>query len=94
MPESTSQTTRFVGPEGRAVEATFDGGRLTSDGGIAFVEADQALGLCTALAACVRSGSTARSSTAWPPWYANRCSRLPAAMPIRTMPICCAPIRC
>lgn len=54
MTESTSASTCFAGPEGRSVEATFDGGRLTSDGGIPWlVEADQALGLCKALAMCV-----------------------------------------
>ena len=34
--------------------ATFDGGRLTSDGGLPWLgEADAALGLCEALAACI-----------------------------------------
>lgn len=54
MAESTRPSTQFAGPDGRIVEATFDGGRVTSDGGIPWlVEADQALGLCKALAACV-----------------------------------------
>jgi hypothetical protein len=36
------------------LSATFDGGRLTSDGGLPWLgEADAALGLCEALAACV-----------------------------------------
>ena len=36
------------------LSATFDGGRLTSDGGLPWLgEADTALGLCEALAACI-----------------------------------------
>jgi len=39
---------------GLALEAAFDGGRLTSDGGLPWLaEADRALGLCAALAACI-----------------------------------------
>src|SRR5579862_1872755 len=37
-----------------ALEATFDGGRLTSDGGLRWLaEAEAATGICAALAACV-----------------------------------------
>lgn len=37
-----------------ALEATFDGGRLTSDGGLPWLaEAEEAVGVCAALAACV-----------------------------------------
>jgi len=37
-----------------ALEATFDGGRLTSDGGLPWLaEAEAALGICAAFAACV-----------------------------------------
>jgi len=37
-----------------ALEATFDGGRLTSDGGLPWLaEAERATGICAALAACV-----------------------------------------
>jgi hypothetical protein len=36
------------------LSTTFDGGRLTSDGGLPWLgEADTALGLCEALAACI-----------------------------------------
>ena len=37
-----------------ALDVTFDGGRLTSDGGLPWLaEADTALGLCEAFAACI-----------------------------------------
>ncbi len=37
-----------------ALEAAFDGGRLTSDGGLPWLaEAEGAVGVCAALAACV-----------------------------------------
>lgn len=49
----------------RPLEARFDAGRLTSDGGLPWLaRADQALGLCAALAACVpewRRGSVRHS---------------------------------
>jgi Transposase DDE domain group 1 len=54
MPESTSATVRFEGPLGLPLEAAFDAGRLTSDGGLPWLaEADESLGLCEALAADV-----------------------------------------
>jgi hypothetical protein len=52
MPESTSATLRFEGLSGLPLEAAFDAGRLTSDGGLPWLaEADRELGLCEALAA-------------------------------------------
>jgi hypothetical protein len=55
MPESTIPTVAFDTPAGVPLVAAFDGGRLTSDGGLPWLaEADAALGLCPALAACVR----------------------------------------
>ncbi len=54
MPESATSPLRFAVPVALAVEADFLGGRLTSDGGLAWLEeADRALGLCAALAAAV-----------------------------------------
>ncbi len=45
---------RFATPTGAPLHAAFDGGRLTSDGGLPWLaEADTALGLCDALAACI-----------------------------------------
>jgi hypothetical protein len=53
MRESTSAL-RFEGLAGLPLETAFDAGRLTSDGGLPWLaEADEALGLCAALAACV-----------------------------------------
>jgi len=45
---------RFAGTEPLPLEACFDGGRVTSDGGLAWVrEADTALGVCVAFGALV-----------------------------------------
>ena len=44
----------FSAPIGGALTARFDAGRLTSDGGLPWLEqADRALGVCAALAACI-----------------------------------------
>jgi hypothetical protein len=54
MPDATIPTLRFDTPLGLPLDAAFDAGRLTSDGGLPWLaEADQALGLCDALAACI-----------------------------------------
>ena len=53
MSQSTP-TLRFATRAGVPLAAAFDGGRLTSDGGLPWLaEADAALGLCDALAACI-----------------------------------------
>jgi len=52
--QSTSPVLRFETGSGLPLEAAFDAGRLTSDGGLPWVsEADRALGLCEALAGCI-----------------------------------------
>src|SRR5436190_17132187 len=54
MPKSTNAAIRFESSVGPALEAAFDAGRATSDGGLPWLaEADRALGLCAALAVCV-----------------------------------------
>jgi hypothetical protein len=54
MSQSTTAPIRFDTPVGAPLAAAFDAGRLTSDGGLPWLaEADAALGLCDALAACV-----------------------------------------
>src|SRR5215208_1307219 len=54
MSEPTMPTLRFATPAGVPLEAAFDGGRLTSDGGLPWLaEADTDLGLCAALAAVI-----------------------------------------
>jgi hypothetical protein len=54
MADSTTPAYRFDTLAGLALAAAFDGGRLRSDGGLVWLaEADRALGLCAALAACV-----------------------------------------
>jgi hypothetical protein len=51
MPQSAIPVYRFPMPATLPLEASFDGGRLTSDGGLPWLEqADAALGLCAALA--------------------------------------------
>src|SRR5919202_6462132 len=52
--QSATPTYTFASSTALALEAAFDGGRLTSDGGLPWLaEADHALGLCRALAACI-----------------------------------------
>jgi hypothetical protein len=52
--QSATPTYTFASATALALEAAFDGGRLTSDGGLPWLlEADRALGLCHALAACI-----------------------------------------
>jgi hypothetical protein len=54
MVESTRGTVRFRTAVGVPLEAAFDAGRLTSDGGLPWVaEADRSLGLCDLLAGCI-----------------------------------------
>jgi Transposase DDE domain group 1 len=54
MFQSTRSRVRFGVPLPVPLEATFDAGRLTSDGGLVWLaRADQALALCAALARCV-----------------------------------------
>src|ERR687886_783244 len=54
MAYSATGLHRFGTSVGLPLEAAFDAGRLTSDGGLPWLAAaDQALGLCAALAACV-----------------------------------------
>jgi hypothetical protein len=54
MSHPTTPPLRFDTPTGLPLEAGFDAGRLTSDGGLPWLaEADGALGLCATLAACI-----------------------------------------
>jgi hypothetical protein len=53
-PQSATPTYTFATSTALALEATFDGGRLTSDGGLPWLaEAEDEVGICAALAACV-----------------------------------------
>ena len=53
-PQSATPAYTFATATGLALEACFDGGRLTSDGGLPWLaEAEDAVGVCAALAACV-----------------------------------------
>ena len=54
MDDYATTATHFATRTGLALEATFDGGRLTSDGGLTWLaEADAELGVCERLAAHV-----------------------------------------
>jgi hypothetical protein len=54
MSQSATPVYRFSGSNPLPLEASFDGGRLTSDGGLPWLEqADAALGLCAAFAASI-----------------------------------------
>jgi Transposase DDE domain group 1 len=51
---ATQEKMRFETHSALALEAAFDGGRLTSDGGLVWLaEADEELGLCDAISECV-----------------------------------------
>jgi hypothetical protein len=53
-PQSATPTSTFATSTALALEATFDGGRLTSDGGLPWLAAaEDEVGICAALAACV-----------------------------------------
>jgi hypothetical protein len=54
MPQSATAIIRFAGSASLPLEAGFDGGRLTSDGGLPWLEqAESTLGLCAAFAAAM-----------------------------------------
>jgi len=53
-PQSATEFYAFATQTALALEATFDGGRLTSDGGLPWLaKAEEDLGICAALADCV-----------------------------------------
>src|SRR5262249_11430317 len=57
--DCATTTDRVATEPGLALEAGFDGGRLTCDGGLPGLEgADRALGLCAAVAAVIREWRT------------------------------------
>ncbi len=54
MSDCATRKIRFETPTPVALEATFDGGKLTSDGGLTWLsEANSRLGLCEAISECV-----------------------------------------
>src|SRR4051812_3372890 len=54
MSQSATATVRFPGPAALPLEARFDGGRLTSDGGLPWLgQVEATLALCAALAAVI-----------------------------------------
>ena len=60
MTQSTNTPLRFTTPSSVPLDAAFDAGRLTSDGGLPWLaEADATLALCAALARCIPEWRTA-----------------------------------
>src|SRR5215212_9531237 len=54
MEDCATRKMCFETPASLALEATFDGGRLTSDGGLTWLsKVDEELQLCQTIAACV-----------------------------------------
>lgn len=54
MTDSSTTSTRFDTPTASELEARFDGGWLTSDGGLPWlVHVDHELGACEVLSVCV-----------------------------------------
>ena len=67
MTHDATSLTRLDTPTALALEVAFDGGTLTTDGGLPLLaRVDSELGLCESLAACVpewrRRGSSVRHS--------------------------------
>ena len=73
MTDCATTPTRFGTTTGLVLEAAFDGGRLTSDGGLTcLAEVDKALGLCEAIArSTCPSGGEGRRATRCPRWLGS-----------------------
>ena len=62
MDDCATQTMRFETEGSLALEAAFDGGRLTSDGGLLWLaRVDEELGLCEAISKCVPQWRTRKA---------------------------------
>ena len=74
--ECSAKPMGFAPVDGRAVEADFDGGAMTSDaGGLLLGATDRAIGLVERFAGCFTDGRAAdRWSTRWRRWSASGCS--------------------
>jgi Transposase DDE domain group 1 len=63
MSDCATPTVRFETPTPLALQAAFDGGRLTSDGGLLWLaRVDSELGLCEAISECVEEWRTRKVS--------------------------------
>ncbi len=80
------------------LEVTFDAGRLTSDGGLPWLaEADQALGLCAAVAERVpdwRRRAVRHSLDSLDSLVRQRVFQIACGYADRTTPTRCGPTRC
>ena len=78
-----------------ALEAAFDGGRITSDGGLLWLaEADDELGLCEAISESVPEWRKRRGRHALASLVRQRVFQMRAATRTRTTPTPCAMTRC
>ncbi len=75
--DSATTLMRFETPAPLALEAAFDGGRITSDGGLLWIaEADRDLGVSRPWPSTSPSGAVAgRSGTRCSPWCAKGSTR-------------------
>ena len=96
MRDCATTPTRSDTPAGLALEAAFDGGRLTSDGGLAWLaKADEKLGLCEALAEHVPEWRRGKARhPRWSRWSGSASCRWRAATRTKTTPTSFAPARC
>ncbi len=68
MSDCATQPTRFETGAALALEAAFDGGRITSDGGLLWLEKmDSEMGLCQEVSECVVEWRTRRPRHSLPP---------------------------
>ncbi len=95
--QSATASYAFATSTALALEAAFDGGRLTSDGGLPWLaEAEGAVGICAALAACVPEWRRQHIHHSIEALVRQRSvsSASPAGTRTRTTRTRCAPIRC
>ncbi|MBA2376083.1 MAG: IS1380 family transposase, partial [Rubrobacter sp.] len=73
MSDCATQPTRFETEAALALEAAFDGGRITSDGGLVWLsKMDSEMGLCQEVSECVVEWRTRRSRHSLPPLVRQR----------------------
>lgn len=73
MRDCATTKTLFDTPTALALEVAFDGGRLTSDGGLTWLaKADEELGLCEKIAECVPEWRKGKGcATRWWRWSSS-----------------------
>src|SRR5215218_3946474 len=78
MDDCATQTMRFETEGSLALEAAFDGGRLTSDGGLLWLaRVDEELGLCEAISKCVPQWRTRKARESLGSLLRHSCFHIP-----------------